>query len=327
MVRTGVWMLGGQSVADMVSLSQAAEANGADAVWIADGYFGRDPFVALAAIASATSKILLGTGITSPYLRHPTTLAAAFATLDELSGGRAICGIGSGSRDQLADLGITARSPLGAVRESTQILKSVLSGKRTDLGGSTFTAHLPGLAFRPVRPEIPVIVAAMGPKMCALAGELADGVFLQYGSPDSLAASRAAVEEGLSRRPEPPADFQFAVATMMSVSENRQEAIDRIRSTVGRLLTEPGAEAFLRANGLDPEAAERIRAGLAESGPRAMAAAVDDEIVTRLAVAGTVNDCRKALVEAAGAGADHVIVTIRPEQAELAFKALEALHE
>jgi 5,10-methylenetetrahydromethanopterin reductase len=320
-------MLGGQSAAEMADLAARAEERGVESVWVADGYYGRDPFVALTAVADATSSIALGTGITSPYLRHPTTLATTFATLDEVSGGRAICGLGSGSRDQLAELGITARSPLGAMRESVAVLRSMLAGERIDLDGTTFTAHVSRLAFRPTRPRIPVVVAAMGPKMCALAGEVGDGVFLQYGSEDSLTKACASVREGFARRDVQDPGYRFSVATMMSVDHERATAIDQMRSTVGRLLTEPGAEAFLTANGLDPGAAARIRAGLEEGGTRGMAKAVTDDVVTTLAAAGTVDDCCEALSRAVKAGANDLIVTLRSGQADLGLRVLEAIRE
>jgi 5,10-methylenetetrahydromethanopterin reductase len=318
-------MLGGQSSAEMAQLAVRAEERGVESVWVPDGYYGRDPFVALTAVANATSSIALGTGITSPYLRHPTMLATTFATLDEVSGGRAICGLGSGSRDQLAELGITSRSPLGAMRESVAILRSMLAGERIDLDGTTFTAHVSRLAFRPARPRIPIVVAAMGPKMCALAGEIADGVFLQYGSEEAIATACASVREGLARRGEQVPDYRISVATMMSVHRDRATAIDQIRSTVGRLLTEPGAEAFLTANGLDPGAADRIRDGFRDGGSRGMAAAVPDDIVTTLAAAGTVDDCCEALRRTVKAGGNDLIVTLRSDQADLGLRVLEEI--
>lgn len=324
-VTTGIWMLGGQSVAEMVRLAVQAEARGVDSVWVPDGYYGRDPFVALTAVAGATSTIALGTGITSPYLRHPAMLATTFATLDEVSQGRVICGLGSGSRDQLAELGIESRSPLGAVRESVAILRSMVKGERIDLDGTTFTAHVARLAFRPARPTFPIAVAAMGPKMCALAGEIADGVFLQYGSPASIRSACALVKEGIARRAEPIDRYRFSVATMMSVDRDRATAIDQIRSTVGRLITEPAAEAFLAASGLDPAVAERVRTGFRDGGSRGMAAAVPDEVATTLAAAGTVDDCVEALRRAVEAGGNDIIVTLRSDQAELGLDVLEAI--
>jgi 5,10-methylenetetrahydromethanopterin reductase len=324
-VTTGVWMLGGQSITEMVQLAVQAEERGVDSVWVPDGYYGRDPFIALTAVAGATSTIALGTGITSPYLRHPTMLATTFATLDEISRGRVICGMGSGSRDQLAELGITSRSPLGAMRESVAILRSMLAGQRIDLDGTTFTAHVTRLGFRPTRPSVPVVIAAMGPKMCALAGEIADGVFLQYGSQESIRTACASVKEGMARRCDPVGRYRFSVATMMSVHRDRATAIDQIRSTVGRLITEPGAEAFLTANGLDPGAAERVRTGLKDGGSRGMAAAVTDEVATTLAAAGTVEDCCEALRRTVEAGGNDLVVTLRGDQAELGLRVLEMI--
>jgi 5,10-methylenetetrahydromethanopterin reductase len=327
-LKRGVWFTGGQTVDEVVKIARDMEHGGIDAVWVADGYYGRDPFVTLAAIASATDRVELGTGVANPHLRHPTILATSFATLDEMSDGRAICGIGNGSRDQLAELGLACASPLGAMREAAGVLDALLSGGGIEHDGSYFSAHVKRLAFRLRRPHLPLVLAAVGPKMCALAGELADGVFLQYGSPEFIANSRIAVEAGFANRSESPDDYTFAVATVMSVSEDGREAeaTDRVRATVGRLLTEPNAEELLEKNGLDRGIAQRIRVGLAERGTRGMAESVTDDAVHCLAVTGNVEQCRRQLQAVVDAGANHVAVTVRSGEVELTLAALEGLH-
>lgn len=327
MLKRGAWFTGTQSLDEVMRVAKAVERKGMDSAWVADGYYGRDPFVTLSAIAGATNVLELGTGVTSPHLRHPATLATSFATLDELSGGRVLCGVGNGSRDQLAELGLECASPLGAMREAVVILKALLSGGGVELTGSKFSAHVPRLAFRPRRLHVPLYLAAVGPKMCALAGELADGVFFQYGSPDFVTTARRAVEAGFDRRGEAPTDYVFAVATVMSVAEHGHEAMDRVRATVGRLLTEPNAEMVLESNGLDPGLADQIRVGLRERGIRGMAECVTDEVVDRLAVAGNTEHCRRRLQAVIDAGGNHIAVTVQNEEIELALDVLEALHE
>lgn len=329
MLKSGVWFTGSQTLDEVVRISRDMEIGGIDSVWVADGYYGRDPFETLAAIANVTERVELGTGVTNPHLRHPAILATSFATLDEMSDGRAICGIGNGSRDQLAELGLACASPLGAMREASMILDALLSGGGIELDGSYFSAHVKRLAFRLRRPHLPLILAAVGPKMCALAGELADGVFLMYGSPEFIANSRKAVEAGFANRLAALDDYTFAVATVMSVSEDGREAeaTDRVRSTVGRLLTEPNAEEVLEKNGLDPQMAERIRVGLVEGGTRGMAENVTDDAVHCLAVTGNVAQCRRQLQAVVDAGANHVVVTVRSGEVELTLAALEDLHD
>ena len=165
--------------------------------------------------------------------------------------------------------------------------------------------------------------------MCALAGELADGAFLQYGSPDFIANSRKAVEAGFLNRPDHPHDYTYAVATVMSVAEEGHEsdAIDRVRATVGRLLTEPNAEELLERNGLDGAMAQRIRTGLAERGTRGMAESVTDDAVRCLAVTGNADECRGQLQAIVDAGANHIAVTVRSGEDELTIKALNGVHE
>ena len=157
-------------------------------VWVADEQFLRDPWVQLGALAAVTSRVSIGICVTDPYIRHPALTAAAAATLDELSGGRALLGLGAGSTGFHA-LGLTPRLPARAVTECMELCRQMWQKSNAfSYLGQQIQFLDDRLDFRPPRP-IPIYVAARGPKMLAVAarhgdvaliGSFAEGLGLDY---------------------------------------------------------------------------------------------------------------------------------------------------
>src|SRR5436309_5928427 len=185
----------GVSVAAMAELTAEAERLGFRRCWVCDqGLDCRDVFVTLAAAAARTRTIQLGTGITHPYTRHPAVTAAAIASVDELSGGRAFLGIGAGGADTLLPLGLERRRPLAAVREMIQLTRALNRGGAVDFDGEAF--QLRGARVDYARPDLEIWLAGRGSKMLALGGELADGVLLDFIHKDLLAEHVRTVRSG-----------------------------------------------------------------------------------------------------------------------------------
>lgn len=320
-LQTGVWFTGGQPACEMARLAALAEHAGVDSVWVAEGQLGRDAFVCLSTIARATESVMLGTAIVNPYTRHPAQLASSFATLDELSGGRVIGGVGIGMRDQLAPLGYDVSKPLSAARESLEMLRGLLARETVTYEGEKFHVAGARMGFRPARDRIPLYLAAAGPKMCALAGELADGIYLVHGTQDFLSTAIAHSHE----RREPGRPFDVACQIMFAVDEDPQAAMDRVRPGIGFTLTEPNGEAILRGNGLDPAMVQPIRDALANGGVRAMVDAVDDQIVERLTIAGSRETCLAKLRSVLDVGVTHVTVSLLGEDPASALEVLSQL--
>lgn len=293
-LQIGVWFQGGLALGRTVELAQAAEAEGVDAIWVAEGPIARDAFVTLTAIAGVTERVQLGTGVVNPYTRHPAQLAASFATLDEFSAGRAICGLGIGARDYLVPLGYDVSRPLATAREMLTITRRLLRRETLEYSGTKFALDRARLGFRPLREDIPIYLAATGPKMCALAGECADGLYLLYGTESYIGS---AIQAARSAR-EAPATLRVASPMLMAVDDDAGAARARLKAGIGLILTEPNGEGMLEANGLDPGYAERIRSGLAQDGVRGVVQAVDDVIVDTLAIAGSASQCLDRLERA-----------------------------
>ncbi|MFN3217842.1 MAG: LLM class flavin-dependent oxidoreductase [Acidimicrobiales bacterium] len=169
-VRRGVWMYPGAPAGALADAVIAADELGLDEVWIADEGVAREPFTVLAAAARQTRRVRLAIGITSPLLRHPGAIAATAATLDELSDGRAVLGLGVGGHESLEPFAIAAPRPVAILRDAIATARAVLSAA----DGPGYVA--PGHAFGPR--AVPIWVGARGPQLTRLAARVADGVFL-----------------------------------------------------------------------------------------------------------------------------------------------------
>jgi 5,10-methylenetetrahydromethanopterin reductase len=322
-LRTGVWFQGGLSVAAASELAGQAEDAGVDSVWVAEGPVARDAFVTLSAIAMRTQRVELGTGVVNPYTRHPAQLAASFATLDELSDGRAVCGVGIGARDFLIPLGADVTKPLRTAREMLEIIRRLLARELVQVKGGKFTVEQVRLGFRPTRQGVPIVLAATGPKMCALAGEAADGIYLMYGTQRYV---ETALEAALSQRAtEQP--FRVASPILMAVDEDVERARSALKPGIGLMLTEPNGEGLLEANGLDPALAQRIRDGLAEGGVKALQTAVDNSIVDAMTITGNRQHCVARLEEAVEWGINQPQVLLTGSDPSPVFAVLSALRE
>ena len=176
-LRRGVWLFPVDPVDDLVAAVVRADAAGLDEVWIADEGVSREPMIVLAAAARETARIRLGVGITSPALRHPGALAASISTLDELSGGRAMLGLGVGGELSLDPFGLTVERRVGMLRDAVRTVHDVLRGSASE-------RYRPPAHASPPR-DVPVFVGSRGEQTLRLASREADGAFFS-GLPDEL---------------------------------------------------------------------------------------------------------------------------------------------
>ena len=173
----GVLLFADFSLTELARLGRCCEDLGYRSLWYTDIRFGRECYLGLSAVASATSRILLGPGVTDPYTRHPAITAASIATLDELSAGRAVLGLGAGGQG-FGELGIERRLPVAALRETVEIVRALLRGERVEYEGKVVSLDNGRLTFEPVRSEIPIYFATHGAQISRLAGKVADGVLI-----------------------------------------------------------------------------------------------------------------------------------------------------
>ncbi len=281
-------------VGQVVEAAVAAEGLGCRRVWIPDeGLAARECWVTLGAVAAATHSMELGTGITNAYTRHPGMTAAAVATLDEASGGRAALGIGAGGALTLTSLAIERRAPIAAMRELATTSRALWSGRVVDHDG--VAGGFRGARLGYGRPDIPVWLAGRGPRVMALAGELADGFIMSFVHKeligDHVAAIRSAADEHGRRCP------RLCYMTILAITEQDREGA---RAALTFRLVDSPEEVKARI-GLDARAEASIRGALSEGGPAAAARFVRDDWVDAFVICGTAAECRAelaALVEA-----------------------------
>ena len=233
----GYWGLG-LSNEDQLELVTEAERLGYDSVWTAEAY-GSDAATVLAWLAGKTSKIRLGSGIFQMPGRSPAMTAMTAATIDVLSGGRMIVGIGS-SGPQVAEgwHGERFGHQLARTRDYVAILRKALARERLVYEGERYTVPLPDgpgkalhLMISPVQERIPIYLAATGPKNTALCGEIADGWLPTFFSPEHVGESRELLQEGASRagRSLDEENFDIAPHVMVCVDDDLDRARDAMR--------------------------------------------------------------------------------------------------
>ena len=217
-------------VARFAALAAAAEDAGFDQVWISHDLFWRSAPVLVAAAAAATGRIGLGIGIMNPYSEHPAELAMHAATLQELSAGRFLLGLGAGAREFLAWAGIDRPRPLAVTREAVLACRTLLSRDRPAAGGGApeppddqigwqSAAHL-----RFDGPPVPIYLAAMGPRMLTLAGEIADGVLGLSFPPERAPAAAALVRKGAEAAGRDPVAIDVPACFWCSIDDDPERA-------------------------------------------------------------------------------------------------------
>ncbi|MDQ6836088.1 MAG: LLM class F420-dependent oxidoreductase [Actinomycetota bacterium] len=234
-VNLGYWGLG-MGPQDQLQTVQEAERLGYDSVWAAEAY-GSDAATVLAWLAAGTSKIKLGSAIFQMPGRTPALTAMTAATIDELSGGRMVLGIGS-SGPQVAEgwHGQRFARQLQRTREYVAVVRQALARERLEFKGETLELPLPDgpgkalkLMINPVQERIPIYLAAIGPKNTALAGEIADGWIPTFFSPEHVAQFRERLQEGADRSGRSLDDFDIAPTVQAYVSDDRDMARNLMR--------------------------------------------------------------------------------------------------
>src|SRR5256714_6651620 len=231
----GYWGLG-LSSEDQLNLVRAAEDAGWDSVWAAEAY-GSDTATVLAWLASQTSKIRIGSGIFQMPGRSPAMTAMTAATLDILSNGRMILGIGT-SGPQVAEgwHGQRFGKQIQRTREYVAILRKALARERLEFDGDSYELPLPDgpgkalkLMISPVQERIPIYLAAIGPNNTRLAGEIADGYMPFIFAPERASDARALLEEGAARGGRSLNGFDIAPTVNVSIGDDLERAWDTMR--------------------------------------------------------------------------------------------------
>ncbi len=302
--RTGVLF----STRDDLDLVRTAEELGFESVWAAEGQ-GKTAFGKLERWATVTDEIGLATGIVNPFSRTPAATAQAIATLDAHADGRAILGLGVAHPGVVEDFhGVAFDRPLARMAEYVELVRRYLAGEPGGFDGEFFTPERTAFweAFDPVRSEIPIYNAALGPGNVRLTGELADGWLPNLYPDDRFATALEWLETGAARADRSVDDVDVAMYVLASVADDPERARAAAAEHVATYFREiPGY--------YDRVAAEAGFEGMIDSirdAPTTAAAvdAVEEAFLEHVAVTGDEARVRERLDELRAAGVDLPIV-------------------
>ena len=278
--------------------AKAAEDAGFAAVWQAESRLVRDAIVPMAAFGATTERIKLGSGVASIWTRNPAVLASTFATLDDLAPGRIICGLGAWWDPLARKVGISRDHPLTVMREIVHVVRALLNDETVTFDGSY--VHLDGVELDYVHQErrpkdVPIYIGATGMQMMELAGEIADGVVLNYlVSPSYNERALDHLATGAAKSGRASADIDRPQLVVCSLDEDRQAALDGARLLVTQYLGQQPH--IMKASGVPEELLEDIGRILTwpATHDQVVAASklVPDEIVQMITASGTPEECR-----------------------------------
>lgn len=295
----------------VVSAVQEAEQYGAEIAFIAEDVNCRDAFELGALSATATDHIRIATGVVNPYTRNPTSLAMAVATLDEISEGRAVLGLGTSSPSLIEEqMGIPVGKSVAVMREATEIVRLLLAGGSVTYPGARFIYREAHLEVPPVQPRIPIYFAAMGPLMLQLAGRLADGVLLNVGaSVEYVRWAVAEIQVGARKAGRQPEDITVAAWLTAYVTDDYEFGVQSAREWLASMLSIPRqGEILLERSGIDASILPGIRqhhGAYPHRGDREAAARyVPPEVADRLALIGSPERIAERIAEYRAAGVD-----------------------
>jgi alkanesulfonate monooxygenase SsuD/methylene tetrahydromethanopterin reductase-like flavin-dependent oxidoreductase (luciferase family) len=297
MSRIGIAFSGGVGPSQIVECVKLAESLGYESAWVAEGH-GGDQFAILAACATETSRILLGTSITSVFVRTAPTIAMAAATLDDLSAGRFILGVGSSHKVQVeGEHGIPYGKPLTRVRETVELIRRLVRDGQVHYRGDAVRIENFDLWFTPRRREMLIYLSAVFPKMIALCGEIADGIILTRSTLATAVQVRKQLAAGALQPGRDPGAVTVTSLLPTAIGETRQQALDTLRPGLAFYAGFfPRYNRLMAEHGFAQEAAA-IAAAWARGDRGGAERAVSDGLVDATSIAGTPEQCR-ARIEA-----------------------------
>ncbi|MDD4750121.1 MAG: 5,10-methylenetetrahydromethanopterin reductase, partial [Methanosarcinaceae archaeon] len=221
-MKFGIEFVPSDPVLKIAHYAKLAEQQGFDNVWITDHYNNRDVYTTLTVLALSTNSIKIGSGVTNSYTRNPAITASSIGSVNEISGGRAILGLGPGDKATFDAMGIEWVKPLATTRESIQAIKSFFAGEKVSMEGNQVQFCGAKLAFKPG--NIPIYMGAQGPKMLELAGEVADGVLINASHPKDFEVAVTQIKKGAEKAGRDPKDIDITAYACFSIDKDPAKA-------------------------------------------------------------------------------------------------------
>jgi len=284
----GIEFVPSDPVLKIAHYTKLAEENGFDNVWITDHYNNRDVYTTLAVLALNTNRIKLGTGVTNPYTRNNAITASSIGAINELSGGRAILGIGPGDKATFDAMGIEWTKPLKMARESIETIQAFFSGKKVSYAGDCVSINGAKLAFK--TGNIPIYLGAQGPKMLELAGEVADGVLINASHPKDFEFAVKQIKAGAAKAGRAPKEVDVCAYSCFSVDKKAEKAVNEAKIVVAFIVA-GSPDSVLERHGIPIEAKGGIGAAIAKGDFGGLMGLVTSDMTDVFSICGTPEDC------------------------------------
>ncbi|WP_033295518.1 LLM class flavin-dependent oxidoreductase [Amycolatopsis jejuensis] len=299
----GVFVATSTPPEDIAGLAAAAERLGYGEVWVAEDYFCYGGFTGAALALGATTKVKVGLGVVASVARHPAVAAMEIATLARAYPGRFLPGIGHGVPAWTDQMGVTAASPLTALRECIDSIRALLRGETVDLDGKQFTFRSVTATHRPDA-DVPILTGVLGPKSLRLSGRIAQGTVMSVlAGTEYLTAALGHIHDGM--RESGATEHLVPTFALFSVNRDSKQARTAVRPALAGYLAAVGPHNPLTAAfGYNDHLAEL----LTNEGDR-LAEALPEEWIDTLTVAGDPDEITERVTALRAAGATSVVLS------------------
>jgi probable F420-dependent oxidoreductase len=298
----------------LIELARLVETRDYESIWVPEGS-GKEAFSQLTAYALSTERVRLGTGIATIYSRTPSLLAMTAGTLDLVSGKRAVLGLGIGHREGVEQgHGVAFGKPLRRMREYVATIRAILQGEKIPESTQVPVTRF-RLEFTPERPTLPIYVAALGPQMCQLAGEIADGVLMNWATTAHVQEAIANVRRGAERAGRRPEDVEIACYVRAAVGTDEKAVKQALARETVRYISLNFYRQMFDQSGFG-EDTEAVMKALPQ-GVDAAAERISDRMLASVAIWGSPEHCRRRLEEYRTLGVAHPVVAPVPVGANL----------
>jgi 5,10-methylenetetrahydromethanopterin reductase len=244
-------------------------------------------------IANYTDKMMVGPGVTNPYLVHPVVTAQAVGSLTELAPGRVVCGLGVGDKTTLNMLNVAQGKPLSAIREAVTIIRSLTSGESASVQGDMFNVSGAKFSFR-APSRVKIFIGAQGPKMLMLAGEIGDGVLINASHPTDIESAVKHAKEGATKAGRSFEELDVAAYTSFSIAQDHKKALKAVTPVVAYIVA-GCPDSILEAHGVSAGVAAKIRDGIAHGQWKDAFGQVTPEMVDAFSICGTPDICMEKI--------------------------------
>lgn len=302
--------LGNLPVLKLMRYARLAERLGFKTIGIPELYFSRDAITqaTLAALATKRIKIMLST--ISPYTRNPALIAMSALTLDEVSRGRLILGLGVGALPWVKyQLKVELRSPLTVLKESIEVLRRLFNREKLSLKGEALCMEGVQLSLKPLRPRLPIYLGVLGPKLLQLAGGKADGVVLSGGTPiDYVDFAVKNVKHGAKEAGRDLSEINVA-ANVLYCPSLSIKALKLLRERLLFFISLPEFNVVIRHSPLYAEKLLIIREAINRGKPRKALNLLDYSLLRALALIGDRDECLRKIEKYRKAGVNELIIS------------------